>query len=196
MKHENLHIIQLIESCINKQRSAYYELYTLYYKTMYNSALRILKNTTDAEDVMQEAFITAFGKLHTFRSMNVEENVAAQLGMWLKRIVINNSINYIRKNNKYIFNDLENISNVIDEPANEDFQQEEVQQVLQIIQTLKPNYRVALTLHLIEGYDYEEIMGIMGLSYQNVRTIVSRAKNKVAELIEVQKQTKTQPITH
>ena len=50
---------------------------------------------------------------------------------------------------------------------------------MNVIKTLKPNYSLGLSLHLIEGYDYEEICDIMDISYANCRTLISRAKESL-----------------
>jgi RNA polymerase sigma factor (sigma-70 family) len=179
------HIISLIDRCLQKQQSAFYEFYHLFYKPMYNSSYRILKNAVDAEDVMQDSFMAAFTKLHTFKGMEIEDEIQIKLGAWLKRIVINNSINFLKKQNQYVFSDFEKDLPAEEAVDTDDFSKNEVQKVLTCIQRLKPKYAVALTLHLIEGYDYEEMSDIMHLSYQNIRTIVSRAKVKVAAEFEL-----------
>jgi RNA polymerase sigma-70 factor (ECF subfamily) len=66
------------------------EIYNRYYNAMYNTAVRIVKNSAEAEDVMQESFLNAFTKLHAFKG-------EVTFGAWLKRIVINNSIYHYRK---------------------------------------------------------------------------------------------------
>ncbi|MEM6686750.1 MAG: sigma factor-like helix-turn-helix DNA-binding protein, partial [Bacteroidota bacterium] len=61
----------------------------------------------------------------------------------------------------------------------------QAQKVLQTLKTLKDNYRVSLTLHLIEGFDYEEICTILDISYANCRTMISRAKDSLRRKLEV-----------
>jgi RNA polymerase sigma-70 factor (ECF subfamily) len=146
---------------------------------MYNTAFRILKNSFEAEDVMQESFLVAFTKLGTFKG-------EVTFGSWLKRIVINKSITQLRKNNKY-----EEVSlDVVPEASEESIDKSEytmlkATDICNTINQLKDNYRVALTLNLIEGYDSEEIAEIMHITYQNSRTTISRAKNKLRQLLAV-----------
>jgi len=173
----NQHIINLLQKCKKGEQSAQCEIYKLYYKAMYNTSLRILKNSFEAEDVMQESFLIAFTKLSTFKG-------EVTFGSWLKRIVINKSITQIRKHNKFQEVPLETVPEQF-EPREE----EEAYTVLSVkditdgINQLKDNYRLALTLNLIEGYDNEEIAEIMHISYQNTRTTISRAKNKLRQLL-------------
>ena len=145
---------------------------------MYNSAYRILKDSFEAEDVMQESFLVAFTKLGTFKG-----NVA--FGAWLKRIVINRSLTQLKKSNRFIEVKLDVIPDLTEEENESDYTMLKAQDITNTINTLKDNYRVALTLNLIEGYDYEEIADIMEITYQNTRTIISRAKNKLRQLLVV-----------
>ena len=146
---------------------------------MYNTSLRILKDSFEAEDVMQESFLIAFTKLSTFKG-------EVTFGSWLKRIVINKSITQLRKNNKY-----EEVSlDVVPEQSENEIDTTEytmlkAKDISEAINQLKDNYRLALTLYLIEGYDYEEIAEIMHITYQNSRTTISRAKNKLRKLLVV-----------
>ncbi|WP_298504680.1 RNA polymerase sigma factor [uncultured Maribacter sp.] len=175
-KREN--IDNLLQLCLDGKQSAQLEIYNLYYKAMYNTAIRIVKNSAEAEDVMQESFLNAFTKLHTFKA-------EVSFGAWLKRIVINNSIYHYRKqqkNNEVAFEDamykVEDNNGISSDHV---FTELKAQKVLETMKKLKDNYRISLTLHLIEGYDYEEIGTIMNLSYANCRTTISRAKESLRQ---------------
>lgn len=143
---------------------------------MYNSAQRILKDSYEAEDVMQEAFLTAFTKLHTYKG-------EVAFGAWLKRIIINKSLTQLKKNNRYQEVKMEVIpSNEIEDEVI-DYQGLNPKIVLNSLQNLKDNYRIVLTLNLIEGFDYEEIAQILNYTNENVRTTVSRAKKKIKQVL-------------
>ena len=153
------------------------QIYKAYYTAMYNTSLRILKDTFEAEDMMQEAFLTAFTKLDTFKG-------EVAFGAWLKRIVINKSLTQLKKTNTYEDVKME----VVQVPPLEQEEEKDInytslkaQKVLEILNSLQENYRIVLNLHLIEGYDYEEISAILGYSNQNVRTTISRAKKKLKQ---------------
>ena len=146
---------------------------------MYNTSLRILKDSFEAEDVMQESFLVAFMKLSTFKG-------EVTFGSWLKKIVINKSITQLRKNNKYEEVSLDKVSEQSESTVDTtEYTMLKAKDVSETIKQLKDNYRLALTLNLIEGYDYEEIAEIMHISYQNSRTTISRAKNKLRQLLVV-----------
>lgn len=175
------HIESLLQLCLKGNQRAQMEIYNRYYKAMYNTALRIVKDRAEAEDIMQESFLNAFTKLHSFKG-----NVA--FGAWLKRIVINKSLVSYRnqkKKNEISLNDTlykvrdNNVEDAIDVDT-----EQLAQQVLTAMKSLKENYRVSLTLHLIEGYDYEEICGLMDISYANCRTMISRAKDSLRKKLD------------
>ena len=143
---------------------------------MFNTAFRILKDDFEAEDIMQEAFLTAFTKLNSFKG-------EVTFGAWLKRIVINKSLTQLKKNNRYKEVKMEVITNEEIEDEAIDYTGLNPKKVLETLQTLKENYRLVLTLNLIEGYDYEEIAQILNYTNENVRTTISRAKKKLKQVL-------------
>lgn len=177
----NQNIEQLLEQCTLGDQRAQLEVYHRYYKAMYNTAFRIVKNSAEAEDVMQDSFLTAFTKLG-----NLKDKVT--FGAWLKRIVINNSIYHYNQNSKYHDVPLDNVMYKIEDDSgvseNYEFTNIKAKQILETMKDLKENYRVSLTLHLIEGYDYQEISEIMNMSYANCRTTISRAKESLRQKLQ------------
>ena len=191
MSEASHNINRLINRCLQDEQAAFYEVYNRYYHMMYNTAYRMLNNSAEAEDMMQEAFITAFEKLKTFQRKSKYNTTSIPFAAWLKRIVVNKTINYIRREKSIPFTDIEIVHQIGNPEDEHTWKDKEVERILAGLQRLKPNYKLILTLYLIEGYDYEEIGNIMQLSYANVRTLISRAKAKLkAELTG-----KTQQIT-
>ena len=170
------HINQLIERCKKSDSNAQMQVYNAYYKAMYNSAYRILKDEFEAEDLIQEAFLTAFTKLNTFKG-------EVAFGAWLKRIVVNKSLTQLKKNNRYEEVKMDVIPDYEVEETPINYNSLDVKQVMESLQNLKENYRIVLTLNLIEGYDYEEISEILNYTNENVRTTISRAKKKLKQVL-------------
>lgn len=164
----------IIEECLKGNRQAQGELYRRYYKGMFNVSMRILNHSAEAEDAMQEAFIAAFKQLNAYRG-------EVTFGSWLKRIVVNRSIDLLRKR-KMHFDDLSRLSN-----ENFDEEQQELnadldpETIKKAISELKDNYRVVLSLFLLEGYDHDEIAGILKISNGSSRTTYHRAKEQLKE---------------
>ncbi|MEQ6124894.1 sigma-70 family RNA polymerase sigma factor [Pseudotenacibaculum sp. MALMAid0570] len=176
MEAHNQHINQLLERCKRSDQNAQMQIYKGYYKAMYNAAHRILKDEFEAEDIMQEAFLTAFTKLDSFKG-------EVTFGAWLKRIVINKSLTQLKKNNRYQEVKMEVIPNYEVQEERIDYSMLKATKVAEKINTLKQNYQLVLNLNLIEGYDYEEIAQILGYTNENVRTTISRAKKKLKQVL-------------
>ena len=96
-KYINIHQ-DLLDRCLEGDKKAQFEIYRLYYKSMYNSSLRIVSAPEEAEDIMQEAFLTAFRNLKNYSG-------EVSFGAWLKKIVINRSLDVLRKR-KVVFEEL------------------------------------------------------------------------------------------
>lgn len=175
----SINIEQLLEQCKQNNRLAQMNVYKAYCNAMYNVAFRIVKNEAIAEDVVQEAFLTAFTDLDKLGNYEA-------FGSWLKKIVTFKSINELRKN-KNVLTPLEGVAYKLtdSEPEELDVANLKVQEVFKLINKLKDNYRLLLTLHFVEGYDYDEIVEITGLSYANCRTTISRAKESLRKKMAV-----------
>lgn len=137
---------------------------------MYNASLRIVKDTQEAEDIMQESFITAFEKLDTYRG-------EVPIGAWLRRIVVNRSLDALRKRKM----EFETPEEIKDEPV-EDFNEEikiGPDQVKECIMELPDSYRTVLSLYLLEGYDHQEISEILNITSSTSRSQYARARKKL-----------------
>jgi RNA polymerase sigma factor (sigma-70 family) len=172
-KHYNL-----VVECKQGNKKACYELYRLYSKAMLNVAFRIVGDIAEAEDVLQEAFVDAFAKLKDFRQDTT-------FGLWLKQIVVNRSINMLRKR-KLELVELEDghLENIADEESWDDEDvQYQVVRVKEGMKLLPDGYRIVLSLYLLEGYDHEEIGQILNISENTSRTQFLRAKRKLIEIL-------------
>jgi RNA polymerase sigma-70 factor (ECF subfamily) len=174
LKNQNQDITLLLKHCAANNEKAQLTLYTMYYKAMYNVSYRIIGDSYLAEDIMQESFLKAFSKLTSY-------NGTVTFGAWLKRIVINTSINELKKTHKYQIEPLSTDLEVIDfnEGESSNYTELKADQVLKTIQSLKSNYKIILTLFFIEGYDLDEITSILNISNENCRTMMSRAKESL-----------------
>lgn len=165
--------VKLIEACKTGDSKAQLEVYKLYYKAMYNISLRILNNAADAEDVMQESFLNAFQKLDTWRG-------EVSFGAWLKKIVINRSLDVIKTRKALI--SLDSVPEIAEDYDEEYVNYKDIrpEMISNAISSLPDGYRVILSLYLIEGYDHEEISGILHITNATSRTQYHRAKRQLA----------------
>lgn len=174
---------ELIEGCRKSNRKAQLRVYELYHKAMFNTSYRIVNNMAEAEDIMQESFIVAFKKIESYQGTGT-------FGSWLKRIVINKSLDHLKQRKNHISIDetqleIEDIQEFDDTYAENVFYQMEA--VTDALDKIPDNYRIILSLYLLEGYDQQEIAQILEISYNNVRARYSRAKQCLIEKIRQSK---------
>ena len=175
-----MHQVTLIEKCKSNNKRAQIELYRAYNQAMYNTAMRLLRNTDNADDVIQESFLSAFKNIHQFKG-------EVTFGAWLKKIVIHKCLNHLKKkeldvitlNESQIYNlDKEDIENW-------EFDSSIVlEDVKKSIDKLPDKYRFVLMLYLIEGFDHEEISEILRISVVASRSQLMRGKIKLRQLLK------------
>lgn len=179
LKYTEIHR-DIVEKCIAGNRSAQFELYRLYSKAMYNVTLRIVKNEVDAEDVLQQSFIDIYTKIHTFKFQS-------SIGAWIKRIVVNNSINFHKKKRLDIveLNDWHKgelpDDGVFELPTDDKLSVARIQKAMM---QLPDGYRVVFSLYLMEGYDHKEIAEICDISEATSKSQLSRAKAKLKSILQ------------
>lgn len=167
---------EIVEDCKKGVRRAQFELYQLYSQAMYNVCLRIVKNEMDAEDLLQNSFVDVFTKLHTFRYQS-------SVGAWIKRVVVNNCINFLKKKKLYFEEIDERLSNQSDPPEPGQEPPLSVETIENAISQLPDGYRVVFSLYLMEGYDHQEIAEILNVSVATSKSQYSRARKRLRELL-------------
>ena len=184
----NLLTTGIIEQCKNNDRKAQMQLYNSYCDGMYIVAQRFVKDSMEAEDIVQESFIKAFMKLHQFKG-------EVTFGAWLKRIVINKCIDAL-KSRKQQLTELDEVHlKVVDANPEDEWLVEDaitLDEVKDAISELPDKYKYVLMLYLIEGYDHQEISQILNISEVASRTQLSRGRTKLKDrLIEAKNGTRS-----
>jgi RNA polymerase sigma-70 factor (ECF subfamily) len=148
---------------------------------MYNTSLRIVNDNAEAEDIMQESFLDAFRRLDSYSG-------EGSFGSWLKRIVVNNSLDSLRKKKEMVSIEEKELEfpDIVTENREEEIMMQ-VKEVKEAILELPEDYRVVITLFLLEGYDHEEISEILHISNNLSRTRFVRAKQKVMQILKEKK---------
>lgn len=175
-------VVQLdrIELCKQGNRKAQLQLYNQYCDGMYSIAKRFVNHTAEAEDVVQESFIKAFSKLHQFKG-------DVTFGAWLKRIVINKSIDVLKLKKQRLVELEDNHLKVVDTTSEDKWLVEDtvtLDEIKAAINSLTDKYKFVLMLFLIEGYDHQEISEILNITPIASRTQLSRGKQKLQELLK------------
>ena len=179
--YHNIHQ-DIIDRCREGEQKAQFQLYKLYYKAMFNASYRILNNRMAAEDVMQESFFKAFDKINTYSGK-------VSFGAWLKKIVINQSLDELKKNkidDRFIEDEGVKLKELNDkEDENDETEQKfNIDDIKEKINDLPDGYRVVLSLYLLEGYDHDEISEILNISSSTSRSQYTRAKNKLKKQLK------------
>ncbi|MFT4804608.1 MAG: RNA polymerase sigma factor (sigma-70 family) [Psychroserpens sp.] len=169
----------LIKRCKAGNEKAMLQIYDLYCDAMYHVACRYL-NEEDAKDSMQESFIKAFSKLDSF-------SPDFTFGSWLKRIVINQCIDHLKKK-RLEFMETDVINLPMEEDANDWMFSSEIskQDILDAIEKLPTKHQTVVKLYLIDGYDHEEISSILDIPIKTSRTHLRRGRLQLRDLLKTQ----------
>jgi RNA polymerase sigma-70 factor (ECF subfamily) len=170
----------IIDACKNNDAKAQMQLYDLYCKAMCAIACRYVKDNFIAEDIMQDSFIKAFQNINSFKG-------EVSFGAWLKRIVINSSLDWLKKKKLELVSINEEVYQKVEE--DEDWSiahglQADV--IVKTIQSLKEKYSIVLSLYLLEGYDHQEIAQVLGITEVTSRTHLMRGKKQLQQILKEQ----------
>ena len=171
--------IDIIEKCKQNNRIAQLQLYNQYCDGMFTVAMRFVKDTLEAEDIVQEAFIKAFSKLDQYKA-------EVSFGAWLKRIVINKSIDVLKSEKEHLLELDEVHLKVVDSSYEDEWLIDDIltlDDVKEAINDLPEKYQYVVMLYLIEGYDHQEIAEILNITEVASRTQLSRGKAQLKELL-------------
>jgi RNA polymerase sigma-70 factor (ECF subfamily) len=148
---------------------------------MFGVAIRILKNRAEAEDVVQDCFIQGFQKIHQLKE-------DANLGAWLKRIIVNKSLDVVREQKKIVWVEetliLETESEIQNDEVENDISMDFIKKC---IHQLKEKYSIILVLYLIEDYNHREIAEMLNIKESTVRNQYKRGKDQLLEMIQKSK---------
>ncbi len=170
---------EIVEKCMRGNRKAQFELYRLYSRAMYNICLRMINDDLDAEDLLQQSFVDVFTKMNSFR-------YESSIGAWIKRIVVNNCINFLKKRRLKI-ESLDDRYHHVAQEVPIDGLVLNVNTINSAICKLPDGYRAVFNLYLFEGYDHQEIGQILDITEATSKSQYSRAKRKLRDLLAGQK---------
>ncbi len=168
---------QLVKDCIKQKALAQQELYQYFAPAMLGVCYRYAKSIQDAEDVLQEAFVKVFFHINTY-------NFTGDLGAWIRRIMVNTALNYLKRNKKYraemAFAEmpLHPVSS-----QNPDVNLE-AKQLAELIRQLPTGFQTIFNLYAIEGYTHVEIGQMLGISEGTSKSQYARARYLLIEWME------------
>lgn len=166
---------ELIEKCKNENRKAQGELYTMFSNKLYAVCLKYSRNTEEAQDNLQDAFITIFKSIGQYKFKGSFEG-------WVKRIAVNTVLQKYRKERYFeIVNEEQ-----LEEPEVEiDEQNVSLDFLLRLIQELPDRYRMVFNLYVLDDYSHQEVAEMLGITVGTSKSNLARArmilKNKIEE---------------
>ncbi len=167
---------EIIQECLKNKASAQEKLYALYSRRMMAICLRYTRSRFEAEDIFHEAFVKVFKSIHTWKGGSFEG--------WMRRIFVNTAINHFHQNRKYFDHvdssyaevKLSSSDNVISDMSN--------QELLDTINRLPEGYKMIFNLHVVEGYNHNEIAEMLNIAEGSSKSQLSKAKTYLKKLIE------------
>jgi len=165
---------ELVNGCRQGQRVAQYELYRRYNRAMFGTCLRMCGNREDAEDILQGSFADVYGKLDYFRGDST-------IGAWIKRIVINNCLNHLKRRRLHFAELKEELAPAQEDQVFEEDGSMDVAKIQAAVKRLPDGYRTVLSLYLFEGFDHAEIGDVLNISEQTSKSQYSRARKRLRE---------------
>jgi len=158
----------LLKDCKKGKRGSQEELYRRFASAMYGLCLQYAACEEDAQDILQDGFIKVFAKLEQVK------NPAALPG-WIRRVMINTALEKFRS--QVLLQRVEDVKEEMGEaPDNGAFEDLTCEELVGLIQTLSPRYRMVFNLYAIEGYNHQEISEMLGISTGTSKSNLSRAR--------------------
>ncbi|PLX03268.1 MAG: RNA polymerase subunit sigma-70 [Marinilabiliales bacterium] len=170
----------LIKKCVKGDRKSQHLLYKSFYGKMLVVCMRYASHHEEAKDLLHDGFIKVFERLTSFQNKGSLEG-------WIRRIIINNCIDFIRKKRDYLIqSDEKGFENLEDDSDNDaDFQAEiklKAELVIKLIQKLSPAYRTVFNMFVIENYSHQEIADELNISVGASKSNLAKAKMKLRDL--------------
>ena len=157
---------QLIIDCKKQQHKAQEELYKRFSGKIFGVCVKYAPNYTEAEDILQDAFIIIYNKIGQYKNKGSFEG-------WLKRIAINVALQRYRKKGVLDLVDEHNIPDVVVEPEEE---QVSLDVLLKLIQELPDRYRLVFNMYVLDGYQHKEISELLDITVGTSKSNLSRAR--------------------
>ncbi len=172
-------IDDIIKGCLKNRRKAQKQLYDLFSAKMYGICMRYAKNHHDAQDILQDGFINVFANLQNYKNKGSFEG-------WIRRIMINAAIQkYREKISNLGVNTLDNELDYNEQTV--EYDKLELNELIEIIQSLPSQYRIVFNMFAIEGYSHKEISETLKISDNTSRTNYSRARNILRNKLKSEK---------
>jgi RNA polymerase sigma factor (sigma-70 family) len=175
-------IKDIIEGCVRGEKRSQDVLYRKFASLLYGICLRYAKNKMEAEDVLQEVYVKIYNNISSYHHDGSFEG-------WLRRIAVNTSITYYRKNLKHAFQeDIDDVVQHKNDPVQFDDLEFTQEELMNCIGKLPTGYKTVFNLYVIEGFMHKEIADMLNIDVNTSKSQLSRAKSHLQkELAEISK---------
>lgn len=172
------YVASLVEGCRKGRRASQKELYQHFYGFSMSICLRYTNDSDEAQEILNDGFMKVFTKIHTY-------NAERPFIFWLRRIMINTSIDYYRKQPKDVYSiEIEEVrtlsssqADAIDEISEQD--------LLKLVQDLPPSYRTVFNLYVLEGFKHEEIAQKLGIHVGTSKSNLAKARKHLQKKLKI-----------
>jgi RNA polymerase sigma-70 factor (ECF subfamily) len=168
--------MELINGCIQNNRMAQEQLYKRFYEAMASLCMRYTRSEEDAIEVLNNGFLKVYQNMHKY------DPAKASLYTWIRKIIINSAIDFIRKRNKFSKIELEKA----EEPGipAEAIHRMSAREILNLLRQLSAPGRTVFNLYVVEGYTHREIAEQLGISEGTSKWHLSEARKKLQFLLQ------------
>jgi RNA polymerase sigma factor (sigma-70 family) len=176
---------EIVTGCVNNDKKYQDKLFKYFYRKMFIVCVGYVKDEDIANDVVQDGFIKIFNSIHTLHSLN-----EAKIYSWVKKIMINTAIDYIRKNKKIRYSsEINKTTQIIPDVSQDEVEyineiEEKAKKALSLIPKLPNCYKVVFTKYVLENKQHKEIAKELGISESTSKTHYMRAKIKLRKMLE------------
>jgi len=166
---------QIIEACLKGSKKAQRKLFEMFYSDGLNIAMRYSNNPQDAKEILSNAFIRAFDKLHLYKP-------AYPFMPWFRTLIVHCSSDYYRYQKEIYQVDIAEMTNKLGK-EDDMIHHLSYEEILMAVQSLSPAYRLAFNMYEIDGYKHKEIAQILGISVGTSKSNLAKAKQKLQVIL-------------
>lgn len=176
-------LLHIIQGCVKAKRDSHKQFYELYYGYSMGICMRYCNNMDDAIEIVNDGFLKIFKALKSFSPQH--SNLEGSLKGWMKRIMINTSIDFLRKNKRrfliveisdHHFNEADEVESAIDRMT--------YKEIVEIVQKLSPVYKTVFNLFVIDGYKHEEIAKKLRITVGTSKSNLAKARMNIKKMLQ------------
>ncbi|MFN4234245.1 MAG: RNA polymerase sigma factor [Bacteroidia bacterium] len=174
----------IVQGCVREERKCQKMIFEMYYGKMMSACLRYISDKDEAQDVLQDGFIKVFSNISKFDFNGSFEG-------WVRRIIVNTAIDYIRKKKKDIFQVTDhefimvNYSEEADKTDDENmYANLKKNEILDAIQQLSPAYKTVFNMYVIDGYTHQQIAELLNINIGTSKSNLAKARMNLQKILK------------